>query len=298
MANPEMLKRFRGCVRYQGARWWQKPFFNPRRFLANQLRKRGFLSGIPGEIGAVPTFHLVQFAIVEGEMVSQQIASYGVYEPDSTEAFLHLIKPGQVVLDIGMHLGYYATLFAALVEKSGEVHAFEPTSSTREIALLNTKRFLQIQVHPLAVWSSPRTLLLRDYGPKWMGFNSLVRVKLDEEPAPPKEIEVQTTTLDEFRSSLRRPVALIKIDAESAERDIVRGAKGLLERDQPVISAEVGDRADSKESRLLVEDLIVLGYTPWEFRSGRFRRHQTRERYAYDNLIFAPASRDLSELCS
>jgi len=295
MPNAELLTRFRTSVRYQRARSWQKPLLDPRRFLANQLRKYGLASQTPGALHTVPAFHVPEFTVVEGETVSQQIVSYSLFEPELTEAFLHLVNPGDVVLDIGMHLGYYATLFAVLVGERGQVHGFEPTPSTREIAVRNTSQFPQIQVHPLAVWSSNKTVVLRDYGSQWMGFNSLIRAKLTEEPVPPKEIEVQAITLEEFRSSLEkgRKVSLMKIDAESAERDIIRGGKQLLENDRPLISVEVGDQGSSNESRLLLEDLRALDYVPWEFQSGQFVRHEARETYGYDNLIFAPRAVDL-----
>lgn len=282
------------CLAYKQAKPWQKPWLDPGRFLRNQIRKYRGSSRAAGELQTVATFHVPRFTVVPGEAVSDEIASYGVFEPELTEAFLRLIKPGQVVVDIGMHLGYYTTLFGILAGKTGQVHAFEPTPSTREIARRNTQAFPQVVVHPFAVWSSIQTITLRDYGPQWMAFNSLSRTRLSEEPAPAKEIEVQTTTLDQFRQTLARPVSLVKIDAESAEREIVRGAKELLARDRPIVSVEVG--RDAGESRRLVEDLIGHSYAPWEFKSGRFIRHEPREAYDYDNLIFAGSSQDLASI--
>lgn len=295
--DAELLGRFQTCLRYQQAESWQKPWLNPRRFLRNQLRKRRVFSGAPGTLSTAQTFHLPEFTIVMGETVSQQLVSYGVFEPELTEAFLHLIRPSQIVVDIGMHLGYYATLFAVLVGEHGQVHAFEPTPSTREIAQSNTGRFPQIHVHPWAVWSSVRSITLRDYGPLWMAFNSLGKAKLEPEPEPPREIEVQSITLDQFRRSLDQPVSLVKIDAESAEREILLGGKELLRSDCPLISVEVGDQGGSRESRRLVEDLKAMDYGPWEFQSGRFARHEPQTVYGYDNLIFAPAGLDLSRIC-
>jgi FkbM family methyltransferase len=295
MADAEILKRFRACLKYQRAQPWQKPLLDPRRFVVNQLKKRGLLRQAPGSLSTTATFCLPEFTVVEGELVSQEVASYGLYEPELTEAFLHLVQTGQVVLDVGMHLGYYTTLFAVLVGKEGQVHSFEPTPSTRQIAERNTSRFPQVRVHPVALWSSAGILRLRDYGLRYMGFNTLVGSKLHGEPAPPKEIEVQTITLDQFRSSLAkdRPVALLKIDAEAAERDIIAGAHELIARDRPLISVEVGDKNSTDESRSLAEALIALQYAPWEFVDGAFKPHQVQRSYLYGNLIFAPQGVDL-----
>src|SRR5439155_4432602 len=172
MSRAELLKSFHSCQRYKLARPWQKPFINPRRFAANQLRKRGLFSRPAENLRRSSTFHLAEFTLVPGEAVSQQIESYGIYEERLTEAFLYLVKPKQVVIDVGMHLGYYTTLFACLVGEQGVVHGFEPTPSTREIAQRNVRHFRQIVVHPEALWSSVRTLSFRDYGMEWMAFNS------------------------------------------------------------------------------------------------------------------------------
>ncbi len=294
MTQAELLNHFRACQRYKAARRWQKPWINPRRFVTNQLRIRGLYAPARGELRAVPTFHFPQFIIVNGEAVSEQIASYGIYEENLTEAFLRLVQPEQIVVDIGMHLGYYTTLFALLVGRRGQVHAFEPTPSTREVARHNVQPFSQVTVHPHAVWSAVQTIPFHDYGSEWMAFNSFTDAKIEKGPPPAKEIQVETITLDRFRQTLGKKISLIKIDAESAEKEILAGAEQLLKMDQPIVTLEVGDVGGRPTSRRLVQCLIALGYTPWELQAGRFERHPPREIYAYDNLIFAPAAQDLS----
>ncbi|MDA1273223.1 MAG: FkbM family methyltransferase [Verrucomicrobia bacterium] len=294
MLSPNLLSRLRDCLRYKEAGPIAKPFIDPSRFIRNQLRKYGVLSGKTGTLNTVETFHLSEFTVVHGEVVSQDLACYGMFEPALTEAFIRLVKPGQTVVDIGMHLGYYATLFALLVGEQGRVHAFEPTPSTRDIAQKNTARFPQVRVHPFAVWSSSQTIPFHDFGPRWMAFNSLTEFRMEQAPVEAKTIQVQTTTLDSFHQAEKTGVALIKIDAESAEREILAGAKNLIAADHPIISVEVGDHGESNSSRLLVGDLIALDYQPWEFVHGAFERHSIRDRYDYDNLIFAPTAMELS----
>ena len=297
MTSTDLFRRFKAHESYYVASRWQKPIRDPIRFFRNQMRRQ-----VPPEQGAiqrVPSFHLPEFTIVAGEAVSESIANYGIYEPELTSTFLRLIKPGQAVIDVGMHLGYYTTLFALLVGETGLVHAFEPTPSTRELARHNVDRFTQVQVHFEAVWSSVETMTFYDYGSDWMGFNSFTGGRFASANAPyATPIAVRTTTLDIFRNELQRPVSLIKIDAESAERQILFGAQQLLQSDQPILSLEVGDidngLDNGQSSRGLIEFLQHRGYSAWESRAGRLCRHQLRSRYPYDNLIFAPKALDLS----
>ncbi len=294
MSRTELLESFQRDLRYKQASKWQKPWVDPGRFVRNQLRKRLYSRSQLGRLRIVRTFHCPEFTVVSGERVSEAIGSYGIYEESLTEAFLHLVKPGQVVVDIGMHIGYYTTLFGCLVGPGGEVHAFEPTPSTREIAAHNVSRFPQVKVHPYAVWSSVGTLTFRDYGTEWMGFNSFTDAKAGETLPPAREFEVSTITLDAFRRSLGKRIALLKIDAESAEEAILTGAQELLAEDRPIISLEVGDVGASASSRRPVDLLCSLGYRAWEFTNRRFVAHHLREFYSYDNLVFAPQEQELN----
>lgn len=295
MSNPDLLERFHRHLRYKTARAWQKPLVNPARFARNQLRKHFHSGSQLGTLRVAGTFHCPNFTVVTGERLSESIASYGIFEESLTEACLHLIEPGNVVVDIGMHIGYYTTLFAALVGPKGEVHAFEPTPSTREIAQHNVGQYPQVRVHPFAMWSQLQELEFRDYGIEWMGFNSFTDARVDQTEAPkPKLFQVKTMTLDAFREGLGKPVSFVKIDAESAELEILRGARALLASDRPILSLEVGDVKGDQGSRRLLDFVQGLDYVPWEFIRGQFIRHQFRHVYVYGNLILAPSARDLS----
>jgi FkbM family methyltransferase len=296
MNDRTLTAAFRQRLRYKQAKTWEKPLINPGRFLRNQMIKYGVFRGKAGCREQVAAFHVPRFEIVCGESVSEQIRAYGIYEENLTEAFIRLIQPGQVVFDIGMHLGYYTTLFACLAGPEGAVHAFEPTPSTREIARANVQHFPQVTVHPFAVWSSEQKLPFRDYGLQWMAFNSFTKARMDSGPPPPTLFEAQTITLDRFWKDLGQTIALVKIDAESAEREILLGGRELLQADQPIVSLEVGDTEGKQESGELIEFMESAGYHAWELARGKFIRHQQKESYSYDNLIFAPGSKDLSDL--
>jgi FkbM family methyltransferase len=293
MNAAELYQCFQVCMTYKRATSWRKPFLAPGRFVRNQLRKN-LLRKPAGTVQTTDAFHLPGFTIVSGEAVSSEIISYGTYEDGLTEAFLRLVQPDQLVVDIGMHLGYFTTLFAQLVGPEGQVHSFEPTPSTCKLASANVNQFPNVTVHPLAVWSSRQMLTFHDYGLQWMGYNSFTKARLNAagEGVP---FQVETITLDSFRQRLNRPIALVKIDAELAERDILVGAVKLLASDRPIISLEVGDEGSTEcRSRELIEMIQKMDYRVWEFQNGRFVVHSLRSSYTYDNLIFAPTTQDLS----
>src|SRR6266542_3244099 len=194
MTKADLLTRFRSCKRYKQAPRWQKPWLNPRRFISNQLNKHHIQTYKPAGLRQINAFHMPRFTIVNGEGVGEQIASYGVYEESLTEAFLRLVNPGQSVVDVGMHLGYYTTLFAVLVGELGQINAFEPTPSTRAVASYNVERFPQVTVHAYAVWSSACRIDFYDYGFQWMAFNSFTHPKMSIKPSAPAKIQVETTT--------------------------------------------------------------------------------------------------------
>ncbi len=50
----------------------------------------------------------------------------GSYEVKNQKLFVEFIKGGDIVFDVGAHVGFYSLLFSQLVGKTGRVFAFEP----------------------------------------------------------------------------------------------------------------------------------------------------------------------------
>lgn len=291
----DLCKRFDARMAYKRAASWRKPFIEPQRFFVNQLRKFRILSSPLGTVRKIDTFHLTGFTVVDGEPISNELIAYGAYEDHLTHAFLRLVRPNEVVVDIGMHLGYFTVLFAQLVGSEGQVHSFEPTPSTRDQARENVGRFPQVTVYPQAVWSSRKTMSFNDYGIQWMGYNSFTRARLDN-AVKGTPFKVETTTLDHLRRSLDRRIALVKIDAESAEKEILIGAEELLRLDRPILSVEVGDFGQETRSAELILWLKSVNYAAWDSTFSGFQPHELKKHYGYDNLIFAPIGVDITKL--
>ena len=114
---------------------------------------------------------------------------------------------------------------------------------------------------------------------------ALNRVKSTKFQAP-------AISLDEYVARESLTPNFVKIDAESAEYDILRGMEHTLQRCKPMISIEVGDMDIEGiiPCRELVMYLVNKGYHAYEFNGGAIVEHQLRERYEYDNILFLPGS--------
>ncbi len=71
--------------------------------------------------------------------VGRQLECLSVYEPETVATFQALVQPGMTVADIGANLGHHTLILAALVGKTGSVHAFEPHPETFQELVTNTR---------------------------------------------------------------------------------------------------------------------------------------------------------------
>jgi FkbM family methyltransferase len=69
----------------------------------------------------------------------------GVFERSTVNAYTRLIRPGDIVLDIGANIGAHTLPLAKCVGRDGHVYAFEPTSAFRK---LNANIALNPEIKP------------------------------------------------------------------------------------------------------------------------------------------------------
>jgi hypothetical protein len=102
--------------------------------------------------------------------------------------------------------------------------------------------------------------------------------------------EVPAISLDEYVEVRGLRPDFVKIDAESAEIEVLRGMQATLSRFQPTVTLEVGDVSPEApvSSRELVQFLVARGYQAFEYAGGSIIPHQVRQTYEYDNILFVP----------
>ncbi|SRR6266545_2940317 len=58
--------------------------------------------------------------------IAPSLLHAGCFKPFETELVMNEVRPGDVVVDVGAHIGYFTLLLAALVGPKSRVFAFEP----------------------------------------------------------------------------------------------------------------------------------------------------------------------------
>jgi len=188
----------------------------------------------------------------------------GTYEP-ALVRFLHdELRHGDVMVDVGAHIGVHALTVAARLRRlgGGSVVAFEPAhDSAAKLRAAATRNRLELTVVEAALGAEPGTADLRAdpaYDAADAGVRSLhgrgTRVQ-----------SVPVTTFDAWAAEARLGrLDLVKLDVEGAELEALRGMAGSLSRLRPralvvEVKRRVLERAglDADEVR---EYLDRLGY--------------------------------------
>ena len=167
------------------------------------------------------------------------------YEGMLEKYYRSILRPGDVCVDVGAHLGRHAFPMADCVGPDGAVYAFEPlphirADLERRIDRDRNPRRARIFVSPIALGDFAGTaefVSVEDF-PEYSGL----RERIYDVPVKTTRIRVDTQRLDSFCARIG-PVRFVKIDAEGAEFMILSGATGLLDRDRPIVSFECGDNA-------------------------------------------------------
>ena len=220
----------------------------------------------------------------------QRDAFFGHYEPDSTRLLISLVRPGDVIIDVGANVGVITLQLARALRGRGRVHAFEPSPEVnrqlKRNCSLNPELQQLISVHDVALGEVPGVMPF--YAPVeegGAGWGSLARFDDIES----NQVSVNVETLDRMMEALGRPqIRVVKMDIEGFEVEALRGAKDTLAAqriDYFVIEFNGGRLLERHVSWAdFIAPLQDAGYEPRfdllddetmrEFRLGRLPAHE------------------------
>ena len=170
------------------------------------------------------------FVDTSGADLSVWILLGGSWETFVDDILCALVRPGDVVLDVGANMGYYSVKMAARVGDAGHVYSFEPNPRLQQFIRdsLNVNGFwTQATVIKAAAGEVAGTSTLT-FDPGMPGGGT---VGVDESGVKPGEsrIDVQVVRIDDVIPP-DLSVGLIKIDVEGFEPLVIGGMKGVMAR--------------------------------------------------------------------
>jgi FkbM family methyltransferase len=246
-----------------------------------------------GSLVNIPLFWGEDLWFPAGDLLAGHFKQDHFFEEGLTLFLLFNLDRKSVFIDVGAHVGYYTRLAGMLLDSPSQIHSFEPTGAVYAVLQQNCADLPGVTLNNKAVWSQSGEIAFTDMGEHLAAFNSALPPRLSEsylKSAQPKQIKVPAVSLDDYCVEKGIAPDLIKIDAESAEAEILKGMQNVLDEARPVVTIEVGDYevSGASSSRELVETIISHGYDALEYSQGQIRRHEPKTSYEYDNLFFVP----------
>ena len=158
------------------------------------------------------------------------------------EVLAALVRPGDIVGDVGAHHGYVTLCAARRVGPSGQVHAFEPSARNRALLERHVRwnRLSNVKVHPYA--------LSNHDGSARFGGNGTS--KMFALGGGDEVVEVRTAS-SLVADGICPPPTFLKIDVEGAEADTLAGCLSVLPRDARLVIAVHGPEVDERCTALL-----------------------------------------------
>jgi len=146
------------------------------------------------------------------------------------------LKPQDVFIDAGAYHGWYSLVASRIVGETGLVLAFEPNSESYKILERNIALSRRRNVRALKVALASRNRIAWLYSGPGDGSQSALAAV----PGGGGREQVQARRLDDVLRPLHiRRVALMKLDVQGAEADLLAGAMDILTHARPVLIFEI-----------------------------------------------------------
>ena len=189
------------------------------------------------------------FAYNANGLIGSFLFIYGEWAEPEVELLSRLVHPGDVVVDVGAHIGTETVPLAKRVGSSGHVIAFEPQKHLFHLLCTNVTLNGLGNVTPVhgGVGESDSWMEVptQHYGkPGNFGAVTLRPVPIDNLNkgfSVDSVNQVQCWRLDDFLAGDER-VQLIKIDVEGMELEVLCGAQELITRCRPIIYCEMNQK--------------------------------------------------------
>ncbi len=197
------------------------------------------------------------------------VRSLRSFSENDVDVVKSLVNPGEYVIDIGAHVGWYTKVLSEQVGENGQVYSIEPIPITFELLSFCVKKLKLRNVRLLNCGISEKdgSALMEIPQYRTGGENFYQARIVNEEMIDQsfKHYEIDLKSIDSLFLSLSDRITFIKCDVEGHEFSVIRGAAKFLANSKPAWLVEVSGNPDDhySEYHALFEYLTRRGYTAY-----------------------------------
>lgn len=197
-------------------------------------------------------------AVFANDHIGVTINQFGYFEHEELMDLFEYFSPlhdefrSSVALDIGANIGNHSIFFS---EFFLSVHAFEPNPSTFELLKFNSRSVSNIVPHNLGLGDVSGSFELAE-DPTNMGLSSLKYLADGQHTS----VSIVTERLDDIELNVKS-LALVKIDVEGYEANVIKGAMSTLKTMQPLVVLEQHESEFENGATPSIRLLQEIGYS-------------------------------------
>jgi len=186
----------------------------------------------------------------------------------ATEYTFHLdrlMRAGDLAIDIGANLGYYARLMSRIAGRNGHVYAVEPVAPIRRVLERNLSGCGNVDILPYALGAAEGEIRMGNATVRTGGyFGTGQNFVMEAGAEADVEFTAEMRRGSELFGHLTR-IDFIKCDVEGYEVVIMEEMRPLLERFRPTVLIETGGENRDRIVALFTE----LGYDAYTLHRGQ-----------------------------
>jgi len=164
--------------------------------------------------------------------ISRTLFLFGTREKDHIYILNKELSPGNVILDLGANIGYYALMEAKLLGNDGCVYAIEPSPSNfdmlrKNISLNNYESIVEV----FQMGASNKTGKEKFYTSEMSNLGTFSPTRYYGKSSMTESLPstyIKTTTIPDFVVD-KKPIDFIRMDIEGYEVEVFEGMIPLLE---------------------------------------------------------------------
>ena len=204
-------------------------------------------------------------------------------EEKTTKTLYSLIKNGDIILEVGGHLGFISHLYSNLAGEKGFLYVFEPGKNNLPYIRDNLKLLKNVELIEKGCGNKSGNYPF--YEDSFTGQNNsllndheILDLNAKLQFSDPKRFKkfIDVITLEEFIESRNISVNHIKIDVEGAELLVIQGLKKYLGK-IPSFMIEI-----NRNEKEIYEIMISKGYIPFDEEMNKLKVDIIKK----DNVFF------------